>query len=94
MSRPKVRDDVAMMEGYHSPQLDVSIRLNTNEAPQPPPPEFTRRLTEAIGSIEWHRYPSRSAHNQLRAASQIAAARSLLDVRGAAEEVVRRVFSG
>ncbi|HPB45250.1 MAG: histidinol-phosphate transaminase [Microthrixaceae bacterium] len=61
MSRPKVRDDVAMMEGYHSPQLDVSIRLNTNEAPQPPPPEFTRRLAEAIGSIEWHRYPSRSA---------------------------------
>jgi Ser/Thr protein kinase RdoA (MazF antagonist) len=38
------------------------------------------------------RYPGRSAHNQVRAASQLAAARSLLGVRGAADEVVRRAF--
>ena len=25
------------MEGYHSPQVDVDVRLNTNEAPEPPP---------------------------------------------------------
>ena len=29
MARPQVRDDIAMMSGYHSPQLDVAIRLNT-----------------------------------------------------------------
>ena len=35
MIRP--RDDVALMEGYHSPQVDVAVRLNTNESPEPPP---------------------------------------------------------
>ena len=32
------RDDLRALEGYHSPQLDVSVRLNTNESPFPPPP--------------------------------------------------------
>ncbi|NLA37281.1 MAG: histidinol-phosphate transaminase, partial [Actinobacteria bacterium] len=49
------------MEGYHSPQLDVTIRLNTNEAPEPPPEEFTERLAAAIRDIAWHRYPNRTA---------------------------------
>ena len=39
------RDDVALMEGYHSPQLDVKVRLNTNESPEPPPPAGVRRAT-------------------------------------------------
>jgi len=54
------RDDVALMEGYHSPQLDVAVRLNTNEAPGPPPAAFGERLAEALAEIEWHRYPDRS----------------------------------
>lgn len=49
-------------------------------------------LNENYFGWDASRYPSRSVHNQLRAASQLAAARSLLDVRGAAEEVVRSVF--
>lgn len=61
MARPRVRDDIALMEGYHSPQLDVSIRLNTNEAPEPPPAEFVERLASAVADIAWHRYPSRAA---------------------------------
>ena len=40
VSRPSVRGDIALMDGYHSPQLDVAVRLNTNEAPEPPPEEF------------------------------------------------------
>ena len=28
------------MDGYHSPQVDVEVRLNTNEAPCPPPAGF------------------------------------------------------
>ena len=55
------RPDVALMEGYHSPQLDVAVRLNTNEALGPPPAAFSARLAEALGRIEWHRYPDRSA---------------------------------
>lgn len=38
------------------------------------------------------RFPTRSAHNQVRAASQLTAARTLWDARSAAEEAVRRAF--
>ncbi|MCH7789165.1 MAG: histidinol-phosphate transaminase [Acidobacteria bacterium] len=59
--RPQLRDDLAMMEGYHSAQVDVSVRLNTNESPAPPPPGFVDAVGEAVRSIDWHRYPDRSA---------------------------------
>ncbi|MEO8224293.1 MAG: phosphotransferase, partial [Gammaproteobacteria bacterium] len=49
-------------------------------------------LRESYFGWDATRFPSRSAHNQARAASQLAAARSLWDVRSAAEEVVRRAF--
>ncbi len=61
MTRPAVRDDLVALEGYHSPQLDVDVRLNTNESPLPPPPEFVAELREAVGDIRWNRYPDRAA---------------------------------
>lgn len=61
MKRPSVRDDLALQPGYHSPQLDVDVRLNTNEAPEPPPPGFAQALAEAVAAVDWHRYPDRSA---------------------------------
>lgn len=61
MSRPPVRDDLAALSGYHSPQVDVEVRLNTNEAPDGPPPEFSEAVAKAIEDLEWHRYPDRSA---------------------------------
>lgn len=61
------RDDLALMAGYHSPQVDVAVRLNTNEAPEPPPAAFTQRLGEALATIDWHRYPDR-AYRTLREA--------------------------
>ncbi len=54
------RDDLALMAGYHSPQVDVAVRLNTNEAPEPPPAEFSAALAAEVASLEWHRYPDRS----------------------------------
>jgi histidinol-phosphate aminotransferase len=60
------RDDVSLMEGYHSPQVTVAVRLNTNEAPEPPPPAFTDALAARLAAIDWHRYPDRSA-SRLRA---------------------------
>jgi histidinol-phosphate aminotransferase len=57
---PPPRDDLALLGGYHSPQVDVSVRLNANEAPEPPPEAFRRQLAEALASVEWHRYPDRS----------------------------------
>ena len=59
--RLEPRDDVALMEGYHSPQVTVDVRLNTNEAPEPPPPAFTEALVARLAAVEWHRYPDRGA---------------------------------
>lgn len=59
--RPTVRDDLAVRAGYHSPQIDVAVRLNTNEAPEPPPAAFRDALAAEMSRIEWHRYPERSA---------------------------------
>ena len=63
MSAPPVRPraDVALMAGYHSPQVDVEVRLNTNESPEPPPPAFTEALAASVSGIDWHRYPDRDA---------------------------------
>ena len=55
------RDDIALMAGYHSPQLDVAVRLNTNESPLPPPPAFAEAVAAAARSVAWNRYPDRSA---------------------------------
>jgi histidinol-phosphate aminotransferase len=56
-----VRDDLRAMEGYHSPQVSVRVRLNTNEAPEPPPAAFRDALAAELSRIEWHRYPDRAA---------------------------------
>ncbi len=61
------RDDLALMEGYHSAQVDVAVRLNTNEAPEPPPPGFVEALHAELDGLEWHRYPDR-AYTRLREA--------------------------
>jgi histidinol-phosphate aminotransferase len=65
--RPQIRSDLSELTGYHSPQLDVDVRLNTNESPEPPPDEFRSAVAEATASTPWHRYPDRQAA-QLRAA--------------------------
>ena len=59
--RPTSRPDVVALEGYHSPQMDVAGRLNTNESPLPPPAEFAEALAEATRAIGWNRYPDRGA---------------------------------
>ena len=60
-SRPQPRNSVALMQGYHSPQVEVEVRLNTNESPEPPPEAFRAALSQAINTVDWHRYPDRSA---------------------------------
>ena len=58
---PTARPGVAAMEGYHSPQVDVDVRLNTNESPIPPPAAFTEAVAAAVADQPWHRYPDRGA---------------------------------
>ncbi len=67
MARPRVRDDLSHLEGYHSPQLDVEVRLNTNEAPEAPPAAYSAAVAEAMADVAWHRYPDRAA-TELRTA--------------------------
>ncbi len=61
------RGEVALRPGYHSPQVEVDVRLNTNESPEPPPAGFVEALAEALRSVPLHRYPDREA-TALRAA--------------------------
>ncbi len=61
MTHPRLRPDLQLRSGYHSPQVDVETRLNTNEAPTAPPPAFNQELDALISSISFHRYPDRSA---------------------------------
>ena len=56
-----VRDDLRLLEGYHSAQLDVDVRLNTNESPIPPPAAFRDAFAAEVSRVEWHRYPDRAA---------------------------------
>ncbi len=58
---PPVRPDLVALDGYHSAQVDVDVRLNTNESPSPPPEAWRRELAEAIGAIDFNRYPDREA---------------------------------
>ena len=56
-----VRDDLRALEGYHSPQVDVRVRLNTNEAAEAPPAAWRDAFAAEVSRIEWHRYPDRAA---------------------------------
>ena len=58
-----LREDLAGREPYGAPQLDVPIRLNTNENPYPPSPALVRAVTDAVAAVAGtlNRYPDRDA---------------------------------
>ena len=58
---PPVRPDLELEEGYHSPQVDAEVRLNTNESPFAPPDEWREELRAALEEVSFHRYPDRPA---------------------------------
>jgi histidinol-phosphate aminotransferase len=60
-TRPAVRDDLIAVTPYGAPQLDVPVRLNTNETPWPPPAAFTEALAQRLAGLDLHRYPDRDA---------------------------------
>ena len=56
-----IRDDLSDLEGYHSAQVTVDVRLNTNESPYPPPPAWREAFLDELGRVPFHRYPDREA---------------------------------
>ena len=64
MTRPRPpRDDLRALEGYHSPQVDVAVRLNTNESPYPPPAAFVDALARrAARRVDWQPLPRPRRH--------------------------------
>lgn len=58
-----LRDDLRGRVPYGAPQLDVPVRLNTNENPYPPPAELVADVAAAVADAasSLHRYPDRDA---------------------------------
>ena len=59
MSLP-LRPELIGRAAYGAPQIDVPVRLNTNENPYPPPPEMIADIARAIDP-DLNRYPDRDA---------------------------------
>jgi histidinol-phosphate aminotransferase len=76
---PSVRPDLVTLDGYHSAQVDVEVRLNTNESPLAPPEGWLDAFRTGLSAIDFNRYPDRQA-TQLRQA--------LADSHGVAAEQV------
>jgi len=73
------RKDLAGLQGYHSPQVEVDVRLNANESPFPPPAAWQERLAEIVARLDMRRYPDREV-TELR--------RKLADFHGVAPSQV------
>ncbi|WP_298447440.1 aminotransferase class I/II-fold pyridoxal phosphate-dependent enzyme [Ferrimicrobium sp.] len=55
-----------LASSYHSPQLDVEVRLNTNESPIAPPTGFLEEVGRRVVASSLNRYPDRQAHELRR----------------------------
>jgi histidinol-phosphate aminotransferase len=65
--RVPVRADLTDVQPYGAPQLDVPVRLNTNETAEPPPAGYLEEVGRRIQALELNRYPDRP-HRRLREA--------------------------
>lgn len=58
-----LREDLRGRSPYGAPQIDVPVRLNTNENPYPPPEELVSDVVASVREVteQLHRYPDRDA---------------------------------
>jgi histidinol-phosphate aminotransferase len=58
-----LREDLRGKSPYGAPQLDVPVRLNTNENPHPPTQALVEDVTASVHTVagDLHRYPDRDA---------------------------------
>jgi histidinol-phosphate aminotransferase len=66
-----LRPDLGELSGYHSPQADVDVRLNTNESPYPVPDAWRDDMALVLGNLEFHRYPDRAAEALRQALAEL-----------------------
>jgi histidinol-phosphate aminotransferase len=61
LSEVPIRADLAGRHPYGAPQLDVAVRLNTNENPYPPPAGLVADIASAVtaAAASLNRYPDR-----------------------------------
>jgi histidinol-phosphate aminotransferase len=69
MPSPGVREDLAGLEPYVSPQRPgwSGLRMNTNESPYPPPATVIEELLVGMRTAAFNRYPDRDAGSLVRA---------------------------
>jgi histidinol-phosphate aminotransferase len=65
--RVPLREDLREVVPYGAPQLDVPVRLNTNETAEPPPAGYLAEVGRRIQALDLNRYPDRP-HTDLRRA--------------------------
>lgn len=63
MTRLPIRDELRGLHPYGAPQLDVPVRLNTNENPFQPPQDFVEDVATTAQAVAHtlNRYPDREA---------------------------------
>ncbi len=63
LDRLPLRDELRGLTPYGAPQLDVPVRLNTNENPHPPPADVVADIAAAAAAAaaSLNRYPDREA---------------------------------
>ena len=99
---PPVREDLQGQTPYGAPQLDVPVRLNTNENPFPP----SAALAEAVGraaaeaATSLNRYPDREASalreslaGYLLAESGVAVDPAMVWAANGSNEVMQHIFA-
>ncbi len=60
--RVPVRDALRDVAPYGAPQLDVAVRLNTNETAEPPPVGYLEEVGRRLQELTLNRYPDRPHH--------------------------------
>jgi len=77
-----LRDNLRGKSAYGAPQLDVAVRLNTNENPHPPSRALIDDVAESVGAAaaQLHRYPDRDAVDLRRDLAAYLTGRTGIDI--------------
>ena len=82
-----------LQSSYHSPQLDVEVRLNTNESPLAPPDGFLRDVASRVVGSSLNRYPDRQARElRSRLGSLHGVGAEAVFVGNGSNEVLQAIF--